>query len=415
MKKTLLLLMTLLTVMGTAKADQIAVGSVTIPQGGTAQVAVSLTNPDHTYTAGQMALALPEGVSAVLTTGGDPQVTAGERFAGANHSFGASHLADGTEQFTIFSVNSMAIPGSGGVLLYATVTADETLPVGTVLEGSLTGIELTTVDGQRTPFSDQMFTITVGEPADTHVLLDENATSLPEAADGVDIRVRRTIPAGEWSTICLPFVMTEAQCKEVFGSDVQLGDFTGADSEFDDADNVVGIKVNFSSVAAIEANHPYIIKVSQPVEEFTLDGVDIVADEDEAYIEFDNGRTGSRRVVYSGFYGTYHAGTVLDEYTLFLSDNQFWYSTGQTEMKAFRAYFAFLDVLTELDDTYSSRISIVFGGETTGISQIEDGKLKIGNGLYDLQGRRVESSILNSQSSTTKKGLYIVNGKKIIK
>ena len=35
--------------------------------------------------------------------------------------------------------------------------------------------------------------------------------------------------------------------------------------------------------------------LSAPVSEFTLDGVDIVADEDEAYVEFDNGKTGSRR------------------------------------------------------------------------------------------------------------------------
>ena len=51
-------------------------------------------------------------------------------------------------------------------------------------------------------------------------------------------------------------------------------------------------------------------------------------------------------------------------------------------------------------------------GETTGIRDMEDGKWKMENGSYDLQGHRVESSIFNSQSSILKKGVYIVNGKK---
>ena len=42
------------------------------------------------------------------------------------------------------------------------------------------------------------------------------------------VRVKRTINANEWSTICLPFAITAEQVKGVFGDDVQLGDFTGA-------------------------------------------------------------------------------------------------------------------------------------------------------------------------------------------
>ena len=241
---------------------------------------------------------------------------------------------------------------------------------------------------------------------DAHnVLLDENATIPPTNVSPANVRVRRTIKAGEWSTIVLPFDMTEAQVKEAFGDDVQIGDFTGADSEFDDADNVVGIKVNFNDASAIEANHPYIIKVSQPVEEFTIDGVDIVADEDEAYIEFDNGRTGSRRVVYSGFYGTYHAGTVLDEFTLFLNSNKFYYSDGTVKMKGYRAYFEFLDVLTEIEE--GSGVKIFFGTDEdeTGISRINNDSRTMDE-TYDLSGRRI--------ARQPQRGIYIVNGKKVV-
>ena len=50
-------------------------------------------------------------------------------------------------------------------------------------------------------------------------------------------------------------------------------------------------------------------------------------------------------------------------------------------------------------------LSIAFGSETTGIGAMQNNKEQIINNLYDLQGRRV------AQPS---KGLYIVNGKKVI-
>ncbi|MBR1519330.1 MAG: T9SS type A sorting domain-containing protein [Prevotella sp.] len=52
----------------------------------------------------------------------------------------------------------------------------------------------------------------------------------------------------------------------------------------------------------------------------------------------------------------------------------------------------------------------------TGIEDIEDGRLNDENessDIYDLQGRKLSSS--NSQLSTLPKGLYIKDGKKIVK
>ena len=52
---------------------------------------------------------------------------------------------------------------------------------------------------------------------------------------------------------------------------------------------------------------------------------------------------------------------------------------------------------------------------TTGIAEMEDRRLKMENSVYDLQGRKVESSIFNSQPSIQKKGIYIINGQKKVK
>ena len=240
---------------------------------------------------------------------------------------------------------------------------------------------------------------------DAHTLvLDENSTTAPEAAEGVNVRVKRTILANEWSSICLPFAMTAAQVKEAFGNDVQLGNFCDTESTYDEADNVVGISISFEDATEIEANHPYIIKVSSPVTEFSVDNVDIDPSEDDALVEVDNGKTGKKRVVYGGFYGTYQAGTTLEEYALFLNSNKFWYSKGLTKMKAFRAYFVMLDVLTDVENA-AARISFSFNEETTGIHSVNGVKAGQDNTLYNLNGQRVK---------TLRQGLYIRDGKKLV-
>ena len=52
------------------------------------------------------------------------------------------------------------------------------------------------------------------------------------------------------------------------------------------------------------------------------------------------------------------------------------------------------------------RLYKVAEGGSTGISEIENGRLKIENTVYDMQGHRI-------CSSTLKKGIYIISGKKV--
>ena len=241
------------------------------------------------------------------------------------------------------------------------------------------------------------------------VVLDENFGSIPEPATGVDVLVRRTIKANEWSTICLPFAMNEAQVKAAFGNGVELADFTGYDATEDNEGNITGITANFSDVTAIEANHPYIIKVSSAVSEFTVDGVDIDP-EDEPCIEYDNGKTGARRIVYSAFRGTYHVDTDVPEYSLFLMDNLFYYSAGNVRMKAYRAYFDFYDILTDVEDELGeAKIRMSFN-DASGIESIRQRGNSDG-AVYDLSGRRLSVSPV---STMLPRGMYIINGKKVI-
>ena len=403
MKKILFSMMALLAIAGTSKAQNaLSVADITLPQNSEATLTVSFQfDAADTYTGYSFNLELPSELQFVMADGTDVACTMGSCHD-ASHSVTAN-LDEGLVKVAGLSLSSKPLKGTEGVLLTFTIKPVGDLSVGQTYEGKIKDILIVPVEGTKQNLSDGTFTVTIGEPVDLRTVLDETSTVVPEAATGVNIRVKRTIKANQWSTICLPFAMSESQVKAAFGDDVELGDFTGANTESDDDDNVVGIKANFNSVNEIEANHPYIIKVSSEVTEFTMDGVDVTPEEDEAYIEFDNGKSGSRRVVYSGFYGTYHAGTTLDEYTLFLNDNKFWYSMGQTKMKAFRAYFSFLDILTDVEEA-GAHVSMVF--DESGITGISGVKHEINDDrYYNLNGQRVESP---------KKGLYIKNNRKVV-
>ena len=233
------------------------------------------------------------------------------------------------------------------------------------------------------------------------IVLDETSTMMPEAAEGVNVTLNRTIKANEWSTICLPFTATGEQVMAAFGNDVRLSAFTGWESEEDDDGAIVAINVTFTEADAedgIEANTPMLIMVSEAVAEATFDGVTLEPEE-EPVVQV--GKKASQR---GYFYGTYVA-TKVPEENLFLSGNKFWYSTGATSIKAFRGFFEFRDVLDAYYDVASVKFNLDVDGVATQVNDIHvETPLPQ---VFDLSGRRV--------SEMRNHGVYIINGKKIMK
>lgn len=382
---------------GGAAAQQVAVAPVEALPGETVALSIQLDTDGGSYTGLEFDIQFPcEG----FTTTGTATVTAawdGAFTIGDVGGVGISNLA----RCGVLSYSDTAIPGDG---LQNLGNVEFTVGAGLATgDYTITLTNMTLVGTGRTSVSDASFTLSV---VDVHtIVLDETSPSVPTASNGtVNVLVKRAVNAESWSTIVLPFDMTAAQVTSAFGTGVQLADFTGVENIYDNEDNVVGITVNFSSgVTAIEANHPYVIKVSSDITEFTVEGVTVEPDEDEAYIEFDNGKTGGRRVVYSGFYGTYHAGTVLDKFSVFLNNNKFYYSDGTVTMKGYRAYFEFLDVLTAFENDYPVKMFI--DGVTTDMKMI-DNEQGSADYIFDLSGRRV--------LKPEKQRLYIINGKKAV-
>jgi len=416
-KKIIMMLATYLLCIGqTIASNVLTVSGAKVPLGRLATIEIGC-ELDTMFTAFELQLSLPEGLTVATDEGGKLLVEPG--FEGSHFVEGNLLRSNGKYKFICYSVKKASMP-TDGTLLRVTIKADESVSPGATLPCCIMAAEFTrTSDSKGENLQDVNFNVTI---EDTCTVLDESSTEMPIAESGVKVRIKRTIGADVWSPICLPFSMTEEQTKEAFGNDVKLADFVGIEPTVDAEENVIGLTVNFSDVVAIEANHPYIIKVSESISEFTVDSVNIDPKEVPS-VDMDHKRVkvGSKWFdFYNSFIGTYVADTELLENMLFLSENRFWYSTGKTKIKAYHAYFDFYDVLTEMEEA-ETRISFNFVEDLTKMTEINK-ELMGTDKVYDLQGRKVNSQLSPIPSSFggvgggshLKKGIYIKNGKKIL-
>lgn len=381
MKKTFLSIITCLLMAGGATAEVVVtVSDVEALPDETVTFSLSFSGGQaDTYTSLQFGLTLPEGI----TVTGVPTFSSSWPLAtgtvSANAAFASSEVIAGTAVDNLVTI-SLHVGSGVAVGSYNVTLSDIQFRYGS--------------EGAHDDAANVTFKVNV---VNAHtVILDETSTTAPTAATSVNVRVKRTINANEWSTICLPFAMTATQCQTAFGSDVLLGDFTGCDV---DADN--NVKAKFASVTAIEANHPYIIKVGTVISEFAVNNVNVAAEE-EPSVDKDEATTGSGRnkvTTYNSFIGNYVNGTTVPDYALFLNGGKFYFSKGATKIKGFRGYFDFATAGAEYEE---SRLFIVFN-EATGIDSMHHSECT--DEVYNLKGQRVDQPA---------KGLYIKGGKKVI-
>ena len=394
MKKYLLTLLSFLTIQTIVFAtNTVEVKPLSISKGGTAKLEIQLENSDE-IKAFQFNLVLPDGITVT-------NVEKSERLPDGIVLDYNGLSTPNTYRIIGYQIGNTPFSGTSGCFVYVTLSASDALTVGSNLTGNISDISLTVIPTAEYEAEGSSFEITIVEPADPWVTLDENSTTLPEASDGeTEIKVKRTIKANQWNTICFPFAMTEAQVYEAFGEDVQVANF----ESYEVLDDLTGINVVFGDAGlgqwGLMANYPYIIKTSKDLTEFIVTSR-IEPDEDYAYTEYAEGR-GPNKKVYGTFYGTLKAGGKVPANCLFLNGGDFWYSTGQSNIKAFRGYFDFVDGLASLENA-ASNAKMVFRGETT---DIKDVTVETANDdMYDLQGRR----IVNPD-----KGVFIKNGKKVV-
>ena len=219
MRRFIFLMSMLTACVGYTLANEIVVSDVVIPKGGTATLDIQLNNEQVLSPVFEFYLRLPEGITVV-----NHSEKLGNRFDKSKVS--VSCELNETRYWIMaminqpFSQNDGPIPGEDGTIVTLELQANDDLNEGTVVFGTIEDPSFITwfADKNGDPVtipSPVDFQISIGAPADTRLLLDETSTTAPEVATGVDVRVKRTINANEWSTICLPFAMSTAQCKEL--------------------------------------------------------------------------------------------------------------------------------------------------------------------------------------------------------
>ena len=233
---------------------------------------------------------------------------------------------------------------------------------------------------------------------------DLNAFALADNADNTAaIAVRngkvcdvtltgRTLQTGSYNTFAVPFDISAAElsAKGITAKKLTASSF---------ADGVLSL--TFADAATIEAGKPYLVKVSANVVNPVFEGVTI------------SNTTTNTETTAVDFIPTMGKTEVTGdaESTLFLgAANTLYYPTSlPADMKGFRAYFV---VKGEAALAPARGFSMYFGdGETTGIEDIYDlqiDDLRFASGIYTLDGRRIDGQPAG-------KGVYIVNGKKVIK
>ena len=185
------------------------------------------------------------------------------------------------------------------------------------------------------------------------------------------VTVNRPVKADVWNTFVVPFDMAIPE-----GWTVKA--LTG--SEFKN-DNITLI---FTDVEAIKAGVPYMIRTNEAVGAISTENVQVSTVPANATTD------------HVEFVGVYEAGKVPTG-AFFISSNTFYEAADETNtIKAFRAY---------IQPTVANARSISYrtDDETT---DIEPSTLNAPSPvIYDLMGRRVTTMV---------KGIYIVNGKKVV-
>lgn len=226
--------------------------------------------------------------------------------------------------------------------------------------------------------------VSLVKSAADEVEIDEDDDYTSEVSDYADVTLTRTFKAGKWNTFVVPFDIDNDELVDKFGDAVEVAEY----SEVADGENST-VSFDKMDIPAITANTPVLLKTSTDNTSFVFTGKQI--------------KTGEAKVAGNAnfdFVGTYAATLTIDEGDYFISDNKLWKAeANKTTIKGTRAY-----IKAKNKDADARIIDFLIDGqEATGISTIATQKFD--NATYDMQGRRVE---------TLKKGVYVVNGKKVV-
>lgn len=235
-------------------------------------------------------------------------------------------------------------------------------------------------------------TMTVAYSKLPSIDLDEsqdNAETISSNADKtVNVKLTRTLKADVWNTFCVPFDVTVA------GSPLEDATIKQIASVEEKTDCAV---INFENApATLEAGKAYLVRTATAIVNPTFNGV-TVKNVTPANC------SGNKNYQLIGIYSPLNIDASLYGKVFGINNQDKLAKVKQdTSIKGMRAYFLLANSATAA--------KLNFGGELTGIDAVDNGEAVKTGKVYNLNGQYVGNSL-----EGLKKGVYVVNGKKVLK
>lgn len=230
---------------------------------------------------------------------------------------------------------------------------------------------------------------------DPVVTLDETSESYSAPSIGTtgsaEVHLKRTFSANSWNSLCVPFAISDDEVKTQFGNDAKVAEFTRA----------TATTLEFSSCTGIEAGKPYLVYIpgGATQTEFTFKGVSHFAGTPTDVVQ--HGSANEKTTFHGYFYKS-----IAPKGSYVLRTNLVYHLVSDMAIKGFRAVL--------IDGTATQRVFTQWSldGTTTGIGNIDATVIQRFN-VYNTNGQMVRHAATSLDDLPH--GVYIVNGKKVIK
>jgi hypothetical protein len=291
-----------------------------------------------------------------------------EQFASSNYAMTGTLSTIANADAVSYSAMTMSTDGVWNLL-----TADDATDIAPFTAYVQTIYATAATKNVASEFIDYA-TVSLNEATDNSSVISENNGEYVNAA------LTRTLKTGGWNTFCVPFD-TKIEGTPLAGASV-LG-LAGID----------GNVYSFAKVDSLKAGEPYLVKPKADIANPTFTGVKMNNTLREYKGDYD-------------FLGTYSPMTIDDTKTTYFlgGDGNLKLAKENTTLNGLRAYF-------KVSSANGAKPALIIDGETiTAIDDVEAEPESGTNAVYSVSGMYMGNDI-NALPS----GVYIVNGKKIIK
>lgn len=228
---------------------------------------------------------------------------------------------------------------------------------------------------------------------DEETAYDGNIPVSSSSTDFKDVVVLKYQAKAGWNTICVPFRLTDADLKAIYGDNYKIYEFKS---------NTNGA-LTFATPTYIAAGYPYLVYTTTPVDnEKGLVMKTIQIPSNAATPKYDM----YGDITFQGTYDPINAPDMAGKYGIVAETGQLMKGGEGASLKGYRAYF---DIPADVNPA-NLTLSFDDGTVITAIDDLRTTLFGEQGAIYDMQGRKVADK---GQHVRLPKGVYIQNGKKI--